>query len=61
MALSSEATSPAWVPRAPAIRLVAINSRGQQEVMALHRERSMLIRERTALMNKGRGLLAESG
>jgi transposase len=32
-----------------------------QDVLALHRVRALLIRERTALMNQMRGLLAESG
>jgi transposase len=43
------------------MRFVAIKSRGQQDMMALHRVRSLLIRERTALMNEMRGLLAECG
>jgi transposase len=33
----------------------------QQDMLALHRMRSLLIREHTALMNQLRGLLAESG
>jgi transposase len=45
----------------PSMRFVAIKSRGQQDMMALHRVRSLLIRERTALMNEMRGLLAECG
>jgi len=43
------------------MRLVAIKSQSQQDMMALHRVRSLLIRERTALMNEMRGLLAECG
>ena len=43
------------------MRFVAIKSQTQQEVLALHRVRSLLIRERTALMNQIRGLLAECG
>jgi transposase len=36
-------------------------SQAQQDMLALHRIRSLLIRERTALMNPMRGLLAECG
>ncbi len=45
----------------PSMRFVAIKSQAQQDMMALHRVRSLLIRERTALMNEMRGLLAEYG
>jgi transposase len=45
----------------PSMRFVAIKSQAQQDMMALHRVRSLLIRERTALMNEMRGLLAECG
>jgi transposase len=45
----------------PSMRFVAIRSQAQQDMMALHRVRSLLIRERTALMNEMRGLLAECG
>jgi len=45
----------------PTMRFVAIKSQSQQDMMALHRVRSLLIRERTALMNEMRGLLAECG
>ncbi len=41
------------------MRFVAIRSQAQQDMMALHPVRSLLIRERTALMNEMRGLLAE--
>jgi transposase len=47
--------------RRPTMRFVAIKSQSQQDMMALHRVRSLLIRERTALMNEMRGLLAECG
>ena len=36
----------------PSKRFVAVKSQTQQEVLALHRVRSLLIRERTALMNQ---------
>ena len=45
----------------PSMRFVAMKSRAQQDMMALHRVRSLLIRERTALTNEMRGLLAECG
>ena len=45
----------------PSMRFVAVKSVAQQDMLALHRVRSLLIRERTALMNQMRGLLAESG
>ena len=45
----------------PSMRFVAVKSVAQQDMLALHRARSLLIRERTALMNQMRGLLAESG
>lgn len=45
----------------PTMRLVAIKSQTQQDMMALHRVRALLIRERTALMNEMRGLLVECG
>ena len=45
----------------PSRRLVAVKRQAQQDMLALHRVRSLLIRERTALMNQMRGLLAEYG
>jgi transposase len=43
------------------MRLVEVKSETQQEILALHRVRALLIRERTALMNQMHGLLAECG
>jgi transposase len=43
------------------MRFVAIKNQVQQDMLALHRVRSLLIRERTALMNQMRGLRAEYG
>ena len=43
----------------PSMRFVAVKSQAQQDMLALHQVRSLLIRERTALMNQMRGLLAE--
>jgi transposase len=45
----------------PSMRFVAVKSQAQQDMLALHRVRSLLIRERSALMNQMRGLLAEYG
>jgi transposase len=36
----------------PSMRLVVVKGRAQQDVLALHRVRQLLIRERTALMNQ---------
>jgi transposase len=49
------------VGRRPSMRFVAVKSQAQQDMLALHRVRSLLVRERTALMNQMRGLLAEYG
>jgi transposase len=45
----------------PSMRFVAVKRQAQQDLLALHRVRSLLVRERTALMNQMRGLLAEYG
>ncbi len=45
----------------PTMRFVAIKSREQQSVLALHRARDMLIRQRTQLGNMIRAQLAEFG
>src|SRR6202035_1738149 len=45
----------------PSMRFVAVKNQTQQDMLALHRVRSLLIRERAALMNQMRGLLAEYG
>lgn len=45
----------------PAMRFVPIKSIGQQDIQMLHRIRSGLVKERTALSNRIRGLLAEYG
>jgi len=45
----------------PNMRFVPIKSREQQAVLALHRVRSLLVRQRTATINAARGLLAEFG
>jgi transposase len=45
----------------PGMRFVAINAEGQQDTQMLHRIRSRLVAERTALINQVRGLLGEYG
>ena len=45
----------------PTMRFVAIKSVDQQAVLALHRMRDLLIRQRTRLVNMIRGQLAEFG
>jgi transposase len=45
----------------PHMRFVAIKSIEQQDMQALHRIREQLVKDRTALVNQIRGLLAEYG
>jgi transposase len=45
----------------PNMRFVPIKSKAQQAVLALHRTRSLLVRQRTATINAIRGLLGEFG
>jgi transposase len=45
----------------PSMRFVPIKSLEQQDIQSLHRIRSRLISEKTALINQIRGLLAEYG
>ncbi|HSR58853.1 MAG TPA: IS110 family transposase [Candidatus Binataceae bacterium] len=45
----------------PSMRFVALKSRAQQDALSVHRVRSLLQRQRGALMNQMRGLLAECG
>jgi len=45
----------------PYIRFVPIKSEAQQEVMALHRIRERLIKNKTALTNQAHGLLSDFG
>lgn len=45
----------------PNMRFVPVKNEQQQAVLALHRARQLLVRERTALVNHARGLLAEFG
>lgn len=45
----------------PNMRFVPIKTRDQQAVLALHRVRALLVRQRTATINALRGLLTEFG
>lgn len=45
----------------PHMRFVPIKTQAQQAVLALHRTRSLLVRQRTATINAIRGLLGEFG
>ncbi|MER8480914.1 IS110 family transposase [Mesorhizobium sp. M1163] len=45
----------------PNMRFVPIKTREQQSVLALHRARALLVRQRTASINAVRGLLSEFG
>jgi transposase len=45
----------------PNMRFVSAKTVGQQDLQALHRVRSRVLKERTALANQARGLLAEYG
>ena len=45
----------------PNMRFVAIKSVEQQDIQAIHRMRSRVVAQRTALVNQVRGLLAEYG
>lgn len=45
----------------PNMRFVPVKTREQQSVLALHRVRSLLVRQRTASINAVRGLLGEFG
>lgn len=47
--------------RSPTMRFVAAKSVAQQDIQALHRVRDQVIKQRTALSNELRGLLAEYG
>lgn len=45
----------------PTMRFVAVKSPEQQAVLALHRTRNLLVKQRTQLVNMIRGVLAEFG
>jgi transposase len=45
----------------PSMRFVSVKSVAQQDVQSVHRVRQQLVKNRTALVNQARGLLAEYG
>src|SRR5262249_35734847 len=45
----------------PSMRFVGIKNVEQQDILAIHRVRERLVRERTAIVNQTRGLLMEYG
>lgn len=45
----------------PAMRFVTVESIEKQDIQAAHRMRTILLRQRTALINQIRGLLGERG
>lgn len=45
----------------PSMRFVSIKEVDQQDILAIHRVRERLVKERTALVNQTRGLLMEYG
>lgn len=45
----------------PRMRFVPTKSEAQQDMQVLHRRREGLVKDRTALVNRARGLLAEQG
>jgi len=45
----------------PSVRFVSVKSVEQEDIEAVHRMRAILVRQRTAVINQIRGLLAERG
>ncbi len=45
----------------PTMRFVSVKTIEQQDMQALHRQRQLLVQQRTALINQVRGVLAERG
>lgn len=58
---SADAAAICEAVRRPTMRFVAVKSAAQQDVQAVHRIRTQLVRTRVALTNQVRGLLAEYG
>lgn len=58
---NNDALAVAEAAQRPNIRFVPIKTVEQQEIMAMHRLRSRLIRNRTSLSNQVRGLLSDFG
>jgi len=57
----NDAAGIAAAARDPEMRFVNIKTKAQQDMQSIHRIRSLLIQQRTALANQIRGLLAEYG
>lgn len=58
---ANDAAGIASAARDPEMRFGDVKSEGQQDIQGMHRIRSRLIRQRTALANQIRGLLGEYG
>jgi transposase len=58
---ANDAAGIAAASRDPDMRFSAIKTEAQQDVQSVHRIRSLLIQQRTALANQIRGLLSEYG
>ena len=58
---ANDAEGIAVAARDPDMRFCNVKTESQQDMQSVHRIRSMLIQQRTALVNQTRGLLAEYG
>ena len=58
---SADAEAISEALRRPGIRDVAVKTREQQAILAVHRARDLLVRQRTMLLNAIRGFAAEFG
>lgn len=58
---ANDAEGIAAAAMAPSMRFCEVKTEAQQDVQSVHRIRSLLIQQRTALANQARGLLAEYG
>ena len=58
---ANDAAGIAAAARDPDMRFCQVKTESQQDMQSIHRIRSMLVQQRTALVNQIRGLLAEYG
>jgi len=58
---ANDAAGIAAAARDPDMRFCNVKTESQQDIQSVHRIRSMLIQQRTALVNQTRGLLSEYG
>jgi transposase len=58
---ANDAAGIAAAARDPDMRFCDVKTEAQQDIQSVHRIRSMLVQQRTALVNQIRGLLAEYG